>query len=96
MKVSISTYEFVNMFENAGRGDNFSRLGRRKLAEYFEQLKEDLGTEIDTDVIAICCEYSEIDIKDIEHETGCKNLEDLRYSTTVIDVDDETIIYQNF
>ena len=96
MKVSINNYEFVEMFENAGRGDNFSRLGRRKLAEYFEQLEEDLDTEIDIDVIAICCDYSEIDIKDIEHETGCKNLDDLCDNTTVIEVDDETIIYQNF
>lgn len=96
MKITINNYEFVEMFEKAGRSDNFSRLGRRKLAEYFEQLEEDLDTEIDIDVIAICCDYSEIEIKDIEHETGCKNLDDLRNNTTVIEVDDETIIYQNF
>lgn len=84
------------MFDDYGRSDNFSRLGRRKLAEYFEQLEEDLGQDIEVDVIAICCDYSEIEIKDIKRETGCENLEDLQDNTTVIEVDDETIIYQNF
>lgn len=96
MKKTINNCEFVEMFDKYGRSDNFSRLGRRKLAEYFEQLEEDLGQDIEVDVIAICCDYSEIEIKDIERETGCENLEDLQDNTTVIEVDDETIIYQNF
>lgn len=96
MKKTINNYEFIKMFDDYGRSDNFSRLGRRKLAEYFEQLEEDLGQDIEVDVIAICCDYSEIEIKDIKRETGCENLEDLQDNTTVIEVDDETIIYQNF
>lgn len=96
MKKTINNCEFVEMFDKCGRSGNFSRLGRRKLAEYFEQLEEDLGQDIEVDVIAICCDYSEIEIKDIERETGCENLEDLQDNTTVIEVDDETIIYQNF
>lgn len=96
MKKTINNCEFVEMFDDYGRSDNFSRLGRRKLAEYFEQLEEDLGQDIEVDVIAICCDYSEIEIKDIERETGCENLEDLQDNTTVIEVDDERIIYQNF
>lgn len=96
MKKTINNYEFIKMFDDYGRSDNFSRLGRRKLAEYFEQLEEDLGQDIEVDVIAICCDYSEIEIKDIKRETGCENLEDLQDNTTVIKVDDETIIYQNF
>jgi len=96
MKITINNNEFVEMFDKYGRSDNFSRLGRRKLAEYFEQLEEDLGQDVEVDVIAICCDYSEIEIKDIKHETGCENLKDLQDNTTVIEVDDETIIYQNF
>lgn len=96
MKVTINKSGFVEMFDKCNRSESFSRLGRENLFDYFEQLEEDLGTELEVDIIAICCDYSEIEIKDIEKETGYESLEDLKDNTTVIDVDDETIIYQCF
>lgn len=42
---------------NAG----FSYRGAEEFAEYLEQLEEDLGEEIELDVVAIRCDYSEFD-----------------------------------
>lgn len=96
MKITINKSEFVDLFDQYGRSEHFSQLGRRKLAEYFEDLEEVLGEEIDIDIIAICCDFSEISIKDITKETGCNSLEDLKDNTTIIEVNEEKIIYQNF
>lgn len=95
MKQSIGSAQFQDAFRNYNRADNFSREGLRKLFEYLEEYEESTGEEIELDVIALCCDYNEISIKDVEHETGVK-IEDLGDHTTVIEVDDETIIYQSF
>ena len=86
---------FENRFRDYDRLDNF-RLGLRDLFNHLQDLAEDTGEPIEIDVIAICCDYSEIKIKDINRETGCESLDDLRDNTMVIEVDDDTIIYQVF
>jgi len=58
MKQSISFSQFTDDF-NACRPDNFSYSGLRALYDYFIELEDDCGIEIEFDVIAICCEYSE-------------------------------------
>lgn len=78
------------------RPDNFSYEGRQALFEYLTNLEADTGEEIELDVIALCCDFSEISVADIESETSCESLEDLRDKTTVINVDAETVIYQSF
>ena len=96
MKTTVSREEFVRAFDKADRSDNFSPLGRRKLFDYFEQLEEDLGEDIEFDVIAICCDYSEDTIENVLKEYNLESIDELRDQTTVIEVDDETIIYQCF
>ena len=63
MKQTIGFYEFRNAFESL-RPDNFSYEGLSLLWDYFEQFEEDTGEEMELDVIAICCEYSEDEIGD--------------------------------
>jgi hypothetical protein len=62
MKRTINVYEFRDAFRDMGRSDNFSYEGLGVLFEYFEQLEEDCETEIELDVISICCEYNEYTI----------------------------------
>lgn len=96
MKISINREEFVQLFNSCGRENQFSPLGRRKLFDYLEEYEESTGESLDVDIIALCCDYSEIEVKDIERETGYDSLDDLKNNTTVIEVDDETIIYGSF
>ena len=60
MYQSISFHRFQDAFIHMGRGANFSYEGLRALFEHLEQLEADMGEEIELDVIALCCEYSEI------------------------------------
>ena len=55
MKQSIGFCQFVDAFRNCGREEQFTYNGKRALFDYLE----DLGEEIELDVIALCCEYSE-------------------------------------
>lgn len=96
MKQTINESDFIRQFSAYGRENQFSRTGLRMLFEHLESLEQDCGMEIELDVISLCCDYNEIDIKDIKNETGCDSLEDLKDNTTVIEIDDETIIYQVF
>ncbi len=61
MKTQIDKHTFINTFDQYGRGDNFTRAARVALFEYYEQLEEDLGEDIEFDCIAICCLWSEYD-----------------------------------
>ena len=110
MKTSINKYDFRDAFQKAGRGNNFSYEGLGVLFDYFEAYEEDSGEEIELDVIAICCEFSEeycseiaanynIDISDCIDEVGIVETvrEYLDHKTTVIgETDDGNIIYVAF
>ena len=65
MKQSINVYQFRDAFSDYGRQDQFTYDGLGVLFEYLEQLGEDIGEEIELDVIALCCEYSESSPEDI-------------------------------
>jgi len=59
MKQSIGFCGFCDAFRDADRNEQFSYEGKRILFDYLEQYEEYTGEEIELDVIAICCEYSE-------------------------------------
>ena len=59
MKMTVNSYDFVDAFRTHNRGDQFSYEGLLSLFEHLEQYEEDMGDEIDLDVIALCCDYSE-------------------------------------
>ena len=110
MKTTVNMYQFERAFVDANRNENFSYDGKKALFEYLEQYEEDCGTEIELDVIALCCDYSEytsakacIDEcgyrfeydKDADAEDIEKEcLEYLRDNTQVIEFDGRIIIQQ--
>ena len=65
MKTTVSRYDFERAFVDAGRKENFSYEGLGLLFDYLEEYEDSTGQEIELDVIALCCEYSEDSIKDI-------------------------------
>lgn len=65
MKQSIGFCGFCDAFRDADRKENFSYEALRILFDYLEQYEDDTGEEIELDVIALCCEYSEDDAEDI-------------------------------
>jgi hypothetical protein len=58
MKTTVSIYDFRRAFEEC-RPNNFSYEALGLLFAYFEELEEGMGEEVELDVIAICCDYTE-------------------------------------
>jgi hypothetical protein len=96
MKQTVTNRDFHDAFKNYNRESNFSRDGLDALFEYFESLEQGTGVEMELDVIAFCCDYCEYTIEEALKEYGMDSIEELRDNTTVIDVNDETIIVQSF
>ena len=96
---TINEYDFIDAFKKMGRTDNFSTSGLIALYEYLEMLGDDLGQEIELDVIALCCEYAEYDnLEEFQADYGdeYETIEDIQNSTTVIMIDDDSFIIRQF
>ena len=80
MYQSINFHRFQAAFQDMDRSCNFGYEALKALFNYLEQLEDDLGEQIELDVIALCCEYREIedDEEAYEHYVGDNaHLEDL-------------------
>jgi hypothetical protein len=107
MKQTVSRYDFRRAFETT-RPNNFSYAALDALFDYFEQYEEECNVEVELDVIAICCDYSEskftelIEQYDIPVDSNYGKSEEsqivdwLTDHTIVIDVLDDSIVYLNF
>jgi predicted ArsR family transcriptional regulator len=107
-KVNFGT--FMTAFKAHGRQDQFSYSALELLFEYLEQLEDDLGEQMELDVIALCCEYEEASVAEVithydvdisddsdEDETRAAVLEYLEYHTTVIgETNAGTILFAQF
>lgn len=60
MKITLNTYEAAEMLLNDENG-GWSSAGSLAMVEHLEDLEEDLGEEIDLDVVAIRCDYTEFE-----------------------------------
>ena len=69
MKQTINQYEFRNAFQNI-RPDNFSYEGLEILFNGLEQYEVDTGEEVELDVIALCCDYSEMEEEEVREAYG--------------------------
>lgn len=59
IKTTIDENDFVKVFDDYHRSENFTTEARRALFNYLENLSEDTGKDIELDIISLCCEYSE-------------------------------------
>ena len=111
MKITVTESMFKDQFVAYGRGDNFSDAGLSALFDYLEESEKDVGEELELDVIALCCDFTESTIDEIIGDYGfdfpdCTDseeqfstvLEYLENETLVVYSDEDTgmILYQNF
>ena len=90
MKMTVDYHDFERAFTDFSRRDNFSNHGLRALFEYLEEYEQDTGEEIELDVVALCCEYSEEPLEDVLKNYSLQDLEELRDNTSVVDFDAKT------
>jgi len=79
MITRITQSQFQHAFNEANRGENFTWAGREALYEWFEEMHDDCGgEEVELDVIAICCEFSEYgDLEELAKDYNVDGLEDV-------------------
>ena len=85
MKQTINEFDFVQAFKEL-RPDNFSKAGLFALYDYLELLGDDIGEEIELDVIALCCEYAEYDsLAEFREDYGedYNTMQDIEYHTSL-------------
>ena len=108
---TINKSNFIDAFKTWDTyANNFTYEGLGLLFDYFEQLEDDTGEQLELDVVAICCDYSEdtyqqiIDNYDID-VSDCDNdellIKDavmvyLVRNTSVVGETNNCIIYQQF
>lgn len=88
---TLTKSQFHNAFRHMGCTDNFSYNGLNALYDYLDEQEE-----YELDVIGLCCEFTESSITDALKATGCADLCELQNTTLVLEVDSDTIIYQNY
>lgn len=95
--------DFLEEFEKHGRENQFSYEGKKALFQYLNELSEDIGEPIELDIVAICCEFTEYsNLKefnnDYEHYIGddVDSIDDIQQYTTLIPINDEAFIIQDF
>lgn len=68
MYQSINVYNFRDAFHNMGRGEQFSYEGLEVLFNGLEQYEQDADEKMELDVIALCCDYSELTAEEIQRQ----------------------------
>lgn len=89
---------FVSRFKEV-RNDEFTLEALRTLFQYFDELSEDIGENIEFDPIAICCDFSELDeesaMSDYDYLFNVNDIdeEDRNYEKLIELLEDETTVF---
>lgn len=109
MKQTVDFQTFRDTFRAYDRVDQFSREGLELLFDHLEEMERDNGEEIELDVVALCCDYTEdtpeiiaqdyrIDLDGVDDDDTAQAVMDyLCDNTTVVgQTSSGSIIYVNF
>ena len=110
MKTNVSYYDFRDAFAAYDRIDQYTREGLEMLYNFLIEMEQDTGEELELDVIAICCDFSEetwseiadnysIDLSDCDDDDDKKQavIEHLEYNTLYVgETEADTLIYVAF
>ena len=95
--------DFIEEFKNYGREEAFTYQGKKALYDYLNELSESIEEPIELDIISICCnftEYEDLDQfnNDYSYSIGedIEDIEEIQQYTTVIPVNEEGFIIQDF
>ncbi len=99
MKQTVHLEDFRNNFQSL-RPNNFSYEALAAFYDYLTQYEDDTGEELDLDIIALCCDYTEYkSLEDFSkhYSKKYKSIKDIEDDTTVIKISDSNgFIIQNF
>jgi hypothetical protein len=82
MKITVTEEIFLEEFRNSSRADQFSREALVAIFAYITEAEG--GSDIELDVVGICCEYVEVensDTDEMENYSNCDVIAELEDST---------------
>ena len=97
MRTTVDFCTFYAAFQSMDhRKDTFSYHGLRALFEMLEEYEDATGTEIELDVVGLCCEFTEYDSVEevLENYDHIETLEDI--PSSYIMTDTGSIVVQDF
>jgi hypothetical protein len=108
MKTTVSRSDFHEAFRRI-RPCQFTHDALDFIFDYFEQLEEDTGEQIELDVIAICCDVSEMSTDEFIESYGIyveddatdegkmhEVCEHIQHNSSLIGTFDNTVVFYNF
>jgi len=95
---TITFNSFTDAFRDYNRQDQFSYEALRAIFEYLEDYEDGCDNQMELDVIAICCEFTEYeDLEDLQtNYSDIESLEDLYNHTTVIELDNGGLVIVDY
>ena len=102
MFITVTESMFHDAFKSHDCMANFSREACTLLFNMIEELEEGSGEPIELDIVALCCDYSESTLEDINMDYGqeFETLEEveewLQDNTFVVGTAKDTIVYAAF
>ena len=104
MKTTINQSDFVSAFKgNSERKDQFTYGALCALFEYYDEIEQQAGDEIELDVVAICCDWTEYDTAleaakayGFDKEDEDKALSYLTNQTAVLPLEGGNVVVFNF
>lgn len=100
MKQTVTETMFIDGFERADRGGQFSTAALEAMFEFYTELENDTGEEMEYDPVAFCCDWTEYTLEELKAEfSECEDAEDLDEAaealedvTTALVTDGDTIL----
>jgi hypothetical protein len=93
MKITVTEQIFLDEFKNSSRADQFSRDALVAIFAYITEAEGDVpadeGSDIELDVVGICCEYVEVENSDTDELESYSNCD------VVAELDDSTVFIQS-
>jgi hypothetical protein len=77
MYQTVNEYDFRNAFHSMGRGEQFSYEGLEILFNALEQYESDADQKMELDVVALCCDFSEMTLNEIKASYDIEDGEDV-------------------
>ena len=90
---NVTLERFHQAFHIMGRGNNFSTLALDALHDWYENIGED----VELDVVSICCEWAEYDNLDEGAKDYNVDYEELEDRTTILNIwGSDKVLIRNF
>ena len=99
MKKTISHYDWMREWDESYRAGQFSRKALSALWDYYEDWENDAGEELELDIVAVCCEFSEYEsIEDYNKQNNdtAEDWNDIDIFTIVLPLDNGGAVVSNW